>query len=83
MFKNFLLEKHFVRLWHFTWFESALEIIKNNLFELEINDWPEDEEKKYVNGEWLDRYNKITNSPNYMLCTTRIKNSYVGYSSEF
>ena len=78
-----LNETHAVRMWHYTSFDQALSIIKQNKFKLQQNDDVADESKYKHNGIWYDEYGNVCKAPKYMLCTTRIRDSRVGFSSSF
>ena len=77
-----LNESHAVRMWHYTTFENAIEIIATNMFLLQQNDDTEDDAKILKGKEWFSGDNKTT-PPKYMLCTTRIRDCKAGYSSMF
>lgn len=78
-----LNETHAVRMWHYTSFDQALSIIKQNKFKLRQNDDVADESKYKHKGIWYDEYGNVCKAPKYMLCTTRIRDSRVGFSSSF
>ena len=78
-----LNETHAVRMWHYTSFDQALSIIRQNKFKLRQNDDVTDETKYKHNGIWYDGYGNVCAAPKYMFCATRIKDSRVGFSSSF
>lgn len=76
-------ESHAVRMWHYTGFSDGLSIISSNEFRLSQNDGIEDDSKEYDDetGKWYDEDDNVCVPPRYMLCTTRARDSRVGFSS--